>query len=127
MDTEALVTHAHQLADLLDREGILPGMMMWFRDSDTENWRLWIVPHKTVKDERDFYRRLSNTISSNRHLLSSLHASDIDMIDEHHPAIGAIRGMAAMLFGGRRGKCSIKLSQNLFNGLFIPDGVLVLL
>jgi hypothetical protein len=124
MDTKTLVSDAHQLADLLQEAGIPPIMMMWFRASDADIWRLWIVPHESLKREAEFYRRMTQIISSNRAKLANLHASDIDLIDKDHPALDAIRGMASFI-GFGRGKCSLTLSHNVFNGLFIPDGILV--
>ena len=62
MDKDLLVSSGTALVRVLDDNGLKPRAAMWVYNSDTDIWRLWIVPEKGVSDKAEFYRRLARII-----------------------------------------------------------------
>ena len=75
MDQDLLVASGHKFIDLLTEDGIPPGAVLWIHNPDTGTWRLWIVPHPSVCDKKEFYRRIAILISMHR---SSLHGLPLE-------------------------------------------------
>src|SRR5262249_20074026 len=90
MDQNVLVASGHALVKALDAIGIPPRAAVWVHNTDTDTWKLWIVPHKEVSDQRTFYRQVAEVVTKNRDQLSGLDASDTEMVSEAHPAIAGL-------------------------------------
>lgn len=120
MDQNVLVGSGHALVRALDRSGFPPRLAMWVHNADTDTWRLWIVPNASMKDKRDFYRRVSEIVSQNRAELGGIDASDTEMVADTHPAV---RGLSKIMKAP--GLSSISFSGNKFNGFYLPDGIIL--
>ena len=120
MDQETLVKQGKALVVALDRVGFIPRIAMWVHSTDTDTWKLWIVPPKGFSDKREFYRRVAEIISSNRIELGGLDVSDTEMVQDSHPAMKGISrfirvpDLAAVSFSGNR-----------FNHFYLPDGIIL--
>jgi len=123
MDQNALVEDGHNLIEAMSKSGIVPRGAMWVHSTDADVWRLWIVPPKDLTDKREFYRRVSEAITQNRDLFSSLDAGDVELISDTHPAIVGISRM----FKVTGPRSSAFLSNNMVNGFYIPDGIVLLM
>jgi hypothetical protein len=93
---------------------------MWVHNTDTDTWKLWIVPSAGVKDKHEFYRRIAEIVSKNRAALGDIDASDTEMVLDTHPAM---RGIGRFL--GIRGLGSAYFLGNMFNGYYLPDGIIL--
>lgn len=120
MDQSLLVSSGHTVVKALDAAGLAPQIAMWVRGSDTDTWKLWIVPPDTVKDKREFYRRLAELITEHRKELGDFAVSDVEMASMSHPAM---QGIAAFI--RVEGLGSARFSGNRFNGFYLPDGIIL--
>lgn len=97
---------------------------MWVHSTDTDTWKLWLVPPAgkfTKKNERrDFYVRVARVIANKGDALSGVDASDIEMVLDTHPA-----AVGLQRFIRQPGLGSTTFSGNMFNGFYLPDGVIL--
>ncbi|MBM3544001.1 MAG: hypothetical protein FJX44_05795 [Alphaproteobacteria bacterium] len=122
MDQSSLVASGHQLIDVLTKAGIGPRAAVWVHNTDTDTWRLWIVPPEEITDKRDFYRRVSEVISKNRANLPNLNISDTEFITADNRVIQALRRIFRVKEFG-----AIMISSTMFNGVQLPDGIILLM
>lgn len=120
MDQNTLVSAGHALLKELDRQGLSPRVAMWVHYTDTDTWKLWIVPPSGFKDKHDFYRRVSMIVAKNRTGLGGIDASDTEMVLETHPAIKGLKGFLRV-----PGFSSVHFSGNKFNNYYLPEGIIL--
>jgi hypothetical protein len=120
MDQNILVTSGHALVRALDKAGIPPRAALWVHNTETDTWKLWLVPPHGMTDKRDFYRRLAEIITKNRSELGGIDASDTEMVLDSHPAMKGLKN-----FIRAPGLGSIHFSGNRFNGFYLPDGIIL--
>ena len=120
MDQTVLVSSGHALLRALDDARLSPRLAMWVHSSDTDTWKLWIVPPEGINDKREFYRRAAEIIAKHRTDLGDLSASDIEMVSDKHPGV---RGITRFLYAP--GLTSARFSGNTSNGFYLPSGVIL--
>lgn len=120
MDQSTLVATGHALLEKLDALGIAPRAAVWVHATDTDQWRFWIVPAKQMTDKHAFYRHIAEIITSNLAIFPSLNTADIEMKRAEDRAIKALATMFKV-----RGRSSVELRNNMLNGVYIPDGVIL--
>lgn len=120
MDQSVLVSSGHALIKAMDRDGLPPQLAMWVHNSDTDTWKLWIVPPAAMTDKHEFYRRIAEIISKHRNDLGDISASDIEMVAATHPGV---LGIAQFLYAP--GLVSAHFSGNMVNGFYVPDGIIL--
>jgi hypothetical protein len=120
MDQNVLVSSGHELVKALDAAGLRPRIAMWVHNTDTDTWKLWVVPPAGLKDKHEFYRRVSEIVSKNRAALGGIDASDTEMVSDTHPAM---KGLGRFLKMPSLG--SAYFSGNRFNGFYLPDGIIL--
>ncbi len=120
MDQNILVSCGHTLIKALDDDGTPPRAAMWVHNTDTDTWKLWIVPHQPTPDKHDFYRRIAKIITENRATFGDINASDTEMIDEAHPAMRSLRRLIKA-----PGLGSISSSGNVVDGFYLPEGIIL--
>jgi hypothetical protein len=120
MDKDVLVKEGQNLIRHLDESKAKPRGAIWVYSSDSDTWRLWIVPSKEVSDKSEFYRIVSETISKHRSEMPGLDVSSIEFQKADHPAIVGLGRFLRM-----EGLGSAHFSNNRFNGFFLPDGVVL--
>lgn len=104
----------------MDDAGFPPRMAVWVHNTDTDTWKLWVVPPKGLTDERDFFRRCAAVVSANRPSLGGLDVSDVKMVEETHPAMVGL-SVAVRVPGLAR----VHFSGNRFNGFYLPDCIIL--
>lgn len=92
---------------------------MWVYNSETDSWKLWIVPAGNVS-KSEFFLKLSEVISAHRHDLPGFDISEVEFKADNHPAIEGLKSMMRL-----EGIGSAHLSNNRVNGFFLPDGILM--
>jgi hypothetical protein len=120
VDTNALVEEGSRLVGLLDNSKLKPRAAMWVYNSETETWKLWIVPATEVNDKREFYLELSNIISAHREEIPNLDISSVEFKEGSHPAV---KGLGAAF--SVKGLSSVHLSNTSFNGFSLPNGIIL--
>lgn len=120
MDQNTLVSAGHALVKALDAIGLNPRVAMWVHATDTDTWKLWIVPPAGLTDKQEFYRRVSEVASKDPAALGGIDASDTEMVLDSHPAIKGLRGFMRM-----PGLGNAYFSGNRFNGYYLPDGIIL--
>jgi hypothetical protein len=122
MDQNLLVSAGKALVMALDEAGLRPRMAMWVHYSDTDTWKLWIVPPASIaeKDKHEFYRRVSEVMSRAKTELSGFDASDTLMVMDSHPAV---RGVGRFI--SISGLASVQFRGNTFNGYYLPEGIIL--
>jgi hypothetical protein len=93
---------------------------MWVHNYDTDTWKLWIVPHNSMKEERTFYRKVAEVASAHRADLGTIDISDAELVDVSHPAV---KGLTDFLHAPDLG--AIRFAGNTFNGFYLPDGIVL--
>ncbi len=122
MDKSILVASGHALIDALSDRGIAPRAVIWVYTPEIEAWKLWVVPHRSIIDKREFYRHVSEIITKNRDKFGGIDAGDIEMILENHPAI---RGLSRVFRVPV--KSDVQATNNMLNGFYLPDCIILLL
>ena|ERR1700710_472792 len=120
MDQNALVSGGQALVAALDAEGFAPRLAMWVHNTDTDTWKLWLVPPVGERDKADFYRRIAHVVSVNRTKLGGVDASDTEMMVDDHPAV---RGLGKFIKMQQLG--STFFHGNRFDGFYVPDGIIL--
>lgn len=120
MDQGALVNVAQVLVKLLDETAVKPRFAMWVNFSDTGIWKLWIVPAKKITDKREFYQIVASTISKHHDELLGLDVAATEFVSDSKPII---KGLCQFMH--MPGVGSANLSGNTFNGVYLPEGILI--
>ena len=120
MDQSVLVSSGQSLVRAMDHSGLSPRIAMWVHNSDTDTWKLWLVPPPGLDDKREFYRRVAEVISKNREQLQGIDVSDTEMVLDSHPAM---RGLCRLFRSPGLGV--ISFYGNRFNGFYLPDGIIL--
>ena len=120
MDTNTLVKEGQCLVRHLDEGKVKPRGAVWVYSSDTELWRLWIVPSAQVTDKHEFYRLVSETISKYRAEMPTLDVGSVELKAADHPVVQGLGKFLRM-----EGIGAATFSNNRFNGFFLPDGVVL--
>jgi len=120
MDQGLLVKSGHVLVKALDDANASPRAALWVHNTDTDTWKLWIVPHTSVTDKRAFYRTISEIVSKKRVELGEVDASDVELVGVDHPAIKGLGRFLKM-----PGLGASYFSNNRFNGFYLPDGIIL--
>jgi hypothetical protein len=120
MDQSTLVSAGQALVKELDSQGFRPRVAMWVHNTDSDTWKLWMVPPVGLTDKHEFYRRISTVVSKNRAALSGIDASDTEMISDTHPAVKGLRG-----FVRAAGLVSVQFAGNRFNGFYLPNSIIL--
>ncbi len=120
MDQEVLVTSGQELVRLLDTTKARPAAAMWIHYSDTDTWKLWLVPEDRQIEKRDFYRTVAEAISLNRDILHGIDVSSVELVSASHPAMLGMKSFLRM-----PGIGSAQLSGNTWNGFFLPEGIAI--
>lgn len=120
MDKGSLVDFGRAVAEAMDGDHMAPRGLMWVNNSDTQTWKLWVIPPAGLSDRREFYRRTAVIMSRIRDKFPNNDISDIEYISESHPAIMGLSRMFRL-----EGLTNVSLTGNSFNGVYIPDGILM--
>jgi hypothetical protein len=120
MDQDLLVTSGQELIKLLDAKGTKPRAALWVYNPDNDIWRLWIVPPANIADKNQFYQLMADVISKNRDQLHGLDISATEFVKDNHPAILGMNRFMRM-----EGIGSAHVSNNQFNGFYLPDGIVL--
>jgi hypothetical protein len=120
MDKNVLVSEGQNLVRWLDKGKLKPRGAVWVYSSDTDSWRLWIIPSKEIIDKIEFYRLVAETITAHREDMQSLDVGIVEMKLDNDPAV---RGLSQLL--RMEGLGSAHFQNNRFNGTFLPDGVIL--
>jgi hypothetical protein len=120
MDQSTLVKDGQSLVELLDKTPAHPRFAMWVNFSDTDSWKLWIVPAEAMDDKREFYHTVADTLSRNRDDIPGLDIGMVEFTKESKPVVQAMRSFIKI-----PGIGAANVSGNRFNGVFVPDGILL--
>ena len=120
MDQSTLVSAGHALVKALDEAGFGPRLAMWVHNTDTDTWKLWLVPPAGKEDKAEFYRKIVQIISNRRAALGDIDAADAEMVLDTHPAVQGLSKFMRM-----QGLGSAYFSGNRFNGYYLPDGIIL--
>lgn len=104
----------------MDTAGISPRVAVWIHNTDTNTWKLWLVPPKGFNDKRAFYRKIADILSSKQGEVAGLEVSDTEMVPDSHPAM---KGLGRFL--KVTGLASVFFTGNRFNGYYLPDGIIL--
>ena len=120
MDQAVLVEQAQHLTERLDATKEQPRAVMWVHQQDTDVWRLWIVPHASITDKREFYRLIAEVITAYQGELAGLDVGAIEYVSDKHPAMVGMGQFLQM-----DGIGSATFQGNRFNGYYMPDGIVI--
>jgi hypothetical protein len=120
VDQSVLVRNGQNLVHFLDETAVKPRFAMWVNFSDTDSWKLWIVPAKGMNEKRDFYFAVADTVTKHRSELKDFDVGAVEFIQESKPVVQAMKSFIRM-----EGVGAADVSGNRFNGIFLPDGILL--
>lgn len=104
----------------MDESGFGPRLAMWVHNTDTDTWKLWLVPPKGKVDKEEFYRRIVEIVSKKRTELGNIDASDTEMVLDTHRAVKGISRFIKMTE-----LSSAHFNGNMFDGYYLPDGIIL--
>jgi len=93
---------------------------MWVHQEDANTWKLWIVPDESVRDKREFYRIVAETISRFRDEVKGLDVGGIQFVPDDHPAVRGMGGFVRLT-----GLGSVQFEGNRFNDFYLPEGIVI--
>jgi hypothetical protein len=103
----------------LGDKGALPRAALLVHTTDTE---LWILPHSSLTDKREFYRQIVSIVSKHRPELDGVDAADVEMITDKHPAIEGMRHARAF---EPTGLSVINVKISLINGYYLAEAIIL--
>ena len=118
MDNDLQVNRAQVLTRYLDATKTKPKAVMLVVSQETGNWRLWIVPEDESINKQEFYRIVAETISKNE--IADIDVGSVELAKSDNPAM---QGMGMMMRVDGIG--SIQVSNNTYDGILLPDGVVI--
>lgn len=86
--------------------------------------QILILPNETLKDKREFYRRVAEIVSKHRPELGGIDAADVEMITDKHPVIQAMRKSRAFKITGRS---AVGVKSSVFNGYYLSEALILLM
>lgn len=119
MDQATLVSEGSKIVGWLDQTAVKPRAAMWVYNSETDKWRLWIVPSGEM-DKLEFYLSVSKVISEHRDEIPTFDISLVEFKSAKHPAV---TGLGQLLHLDGLG--AAHLSSNMINGLLLPEGIVL--
>lgn len=122
MDQDVLVKAGHLIVKALGDEGALPRAALWVHATDTDTWKFWILPHSSLQDKRDFYRRVALIVSKHRPELGGVDAADVEMITDKNPVIDGMRRARAFRVTGQS---TISVKNSSFNGYYLAEAIIL--
>jgi len=120
MDQITLVSSGHSLVRAMDAASFSPRLAMWVHNTETDTWKLWLVPPRGHQDKVDFYRRVATIIHDDEAELGGLVASDTEMVPESHPAM---KGLGKLIRAP--GLRNIHFDGNRFDGYYLSEGIVL--
>lgn len=122
MDQKILVSAGHLIIKELGTAGINPRAAIWVHATDTDTWKLLVVPPKKKPplDQREFYRKLATIVAKHRPELGGVDAADVEMITDQHPLIKGLRGAYNVTGGG-----TISIQSSVINGYYLAEAILL--
>ena len=122
MDQDILVKAGHVIVKSLADEGGLPRAALWVHETDADTWKLWILPHSSLTNQREFYRRIVSIVSKHRPELDGVDAADVEMVTDKHPAIEGMRHAGAF---NATGQSVINVKNYLVNGYYLAEAIIL--
>jgi hypothetical protein len=114
-----LVSSGSRLVQILDATSAQPEFAMWVLNSESEAWKLWIVPKNEKLDYRDFYGVVSRSMTLNSQALFGLDISSVELVDRKNPAVKSLSRSFQIPNG------NVHLSNSSFNGFYLPEGIIL--
>jgi len=119
---------ARRFIRLMDEAGAAPKAVLWVYNPDSDNWRLWVVPSRIPGVETgpqgpnllQFYGFVAPLVVQHRRDLGGLDPGDIHMVESGHPAV-----VALSRFVDTSGETPVRMSNNMLDGYFLPDAVIL--
>lgn len=62
MDQTLLVRQGRELLRALDAKHVSPRFALWTRQPESDQWKLWVVPHPSIKSKRVFYSVITDVL-----------------------------------------------------------------
>ncbi len=121
MDQNRMVRNGHDLVNALDGKGMHVGAAVWVHNTNVDTWKLWVVP-RSKTEKREFNRQVAEAISNDKMRFADINASDTELVDRNHPAISALNSFAKVT-----GQSSMSMTNNMLNGYYMTDGIIVLM
>ncbi len=118
MDQEILVEQAQVLTQHLDKTKAAPKAVMLVVSEETGNMKLWMVPRKEDINKQEFYRIVAESITN--HGIKGIDVGFVELVKSSNPAM-----RATGLMMKADGINSLFVSGNVFNGILLPDGVII--
>ena len=118
MDQDLLVKSGSELVRLLDGTKVMPDVAMWVRYPESDTWKLWIAPNRAVSDKREFYRIVAEQLSSHPEETAGLEVSSTEFIAADSAPANALKTLLHM-----PGIGAARLSGNMVNGYYVPEGI----
>jgi hypothetical protein len=118
MDQSTLVKEAQVLTMALDGTKIAPRAVMITIPSDSNHWKIWIVPGSENFNKQEFYRIIAEVIARN-----DLKNIDMGSVELRPSTSLGIVGLSKLLH--MEGVGSVNISSNAYEGMLLPDGIVI--
>jgi hypothetical protein len=120
MDKETLVSVGRRIVTELDKTELRPRFAMWVQNSEFMTWKLWLLPGRDVTKSEDIYRDYFRKLASVLEDSDGIDTSMVQLVKSDDPAVRAIATAFHV-----PGLSDVHLGNNLFNGYYMLDGILL--
>lgn len=118
MDQSTLVKEAQTLTMALDGTKIAPRAVMITMPSETNSWKIWIVPQSVQFNKPEFYRIIAEVITQND--LKNIDMGSVELRPSTYPGVVGLSKLLHM-----EGVGSVNVSSNSYEGMLLPDGIVI--
>lgn len=118
MDQSTLVKEVQTLTMALDGTKIAPRAVMITMPSETNSWKVWIVPHSVQFNKPEFYRIIAEVITQND--LKNIDMGSVELRPSTYPGVVGLSKLLHM-----EGVGSVNVSSNSYEGMLLPDGIVI--
>lgn len=109
---------AQALTRALDGTKIAPKAVMITISSETNTWKVWIVPSTDEINKPEFYRIISEIITQSN--LKNIDSLSVELRPSTNLSVIGISKIVHL-----KGVGSVNVSKNTYKGALLPDGIVI--
>lgn len=116
------VERSRAFVNFLESHGLPLTAALWIFQSDADRWRLVVCPREQRENVSSFYRDFAKLINAAGSPISLLPLDMVDIVAEDSPLV---RQLGSVIRVAGTETESIRLTNNVINGVFLDDAIIL--
>ena len=116
------VERSRAFVNFLESHGHPLTTALWMYQSDADRWRLVVCPREQRENVSSFYRDFAKLINAAGSPISLLPLDMVDIVTEDSTLV---RQLGSVIRVDGTGTGSIRLTNNVTNGVFLEDAIIL--